>query len=126
MSKRRRTEYECKCICVIKGKEKKKKMVVRFNQIVTVPHCYPSVVRNTLEISIKVSIGVEVKFIVNAKGTRALVRGSAKVNVTPRAKVTMIVTSGVATMSAGTIVESMRGTGDSVSLIDVREVMGMG
>ena len=92
----------------------------------TVPHCYPSVVCNTSEIAIEVSIRVKVQFIVNAEGTRVVVGGSTKVNATTRAKVTTIVTCGVATMSAGTIVELMRGTGDSVSLIDVREAMGTG
>jgi len=83
MSKREKTEYECKCECVIKGKGKEKKMVVRFNRIVTVPHCYPSVVRNTLETSIKVSVGVEVKFIVIIKGASVVVRGGAKVDTLP-------------------------------------------
>jgi len=126
MSKRRRMEYECKCMCVIKGKEKKKKMVVRFNRIVTVPHCYPSVVRNTLEISIEIRIRVEVKFIVNIKGTSTAVRSSAKVDTTARAEVTVIITGGTAmAMVLDTVVKTMGGAGCSVSLIDVREAMSL-
>ena len=98
MSKRGKTEYECKCECVIKGKGEEKKMVVRFNRIVTVPHCYPSVVRNTLEISIEIGVGIKVKFIVNAKGTRASVRSGTKVDTTPRTEVTTVVTGGAAAM----------------------------
>src|SRR5882724_4645932 len=124
MSKRGKTEYECKCEYVIKGKGKEKKMVVRFNRIVTVPHCYPSVVRNTLETSIKVSVGVEVKFIVNIKGASAIVRGGAKVDTTPRTEVTAVVTGSAAmTMVLDTVVETMGGAGGSVSLVDVREAM---
>src|SRR5882724_13127439 len=96
MSKRGRTEYECKCICVIRGSKRKKKMVVRFNRIVTVPHCYPSVVHNTLETSIKVSVGVEVKFIIIIKGASVVVRGGAKVDTTPRTEVAAIVTGSAA------------------------------
>src|SRR5882724_3966015 len=124
MGKRRKTEYECKCECVIKGKEKEKKMVVRLNRIVTVPHCYPSVVRNTLETSIEISIGVEVEFIVNIKGTSAIVRGGAKIDTTPRTKMTAIVTGSAAmTMVLDTVVETMGSAGYSISLIDVREAV---
>src|SRR5882724_7735305 len=123
MSKRRRTEYKRKCECVIKGNGKEKKMVVRLNRIVTVPHCYSSVVLNTLEISVEVGVRVEVKFIVNIKGTSAAMRSSAKVDTTARAEVTAIITGGAAAMVLDTVVEAMGGVGCSVSLIDVREVM---
>jgi len=107
-----------------RGEEKEKKMVVRFIQIMTVPHCYPSVVLNTLEISIKVCIGVEVKFIVTGEGTRAVMRGSAEVNMTPRTEVTMIVTGITATaMVLDTVIKTMGGMSGGVSLIDVREAM---
>ena len=109
------------------GREREKKMVVRFNRIVTVPHCYPSVVRNTLETSIKVSIGVEVKFIVVIKGASVVVRGGAKVDTTPRTEVTAVVTGSAAmTMVLDTVVETMGGAGGSVSLVDVREAMSPG
>ena len=123
MSKWGRTEYECKCEYVIKGREKKKKLVVRY-RIVTVPHCYPSVVRNTLEITIKIGIRIKVQFIVNVEGTHVMMRGGSKVNVTPRTEVTMIVTGGAAAaMGLDTVVKTMRGVGGSISLIDVRKAM---
>ena len=90
----------------------------------TVPHCYLSVVCNTLEISIEVSVGVKVQFIVNVKGTCAMMRGGVKVNAATQTEVTEIVTCSAATMSVGTIVKMMGGVGGSVSLIDVREAMG--
>src|SRR5882724_9302117 len=125
MSKRRKTEYKCKCECVIKGKGKeKKKMVVRFNQIVTVPHCYLSVVRNTLETSIEISIGVEVEFIVTGERTHVAVWRGTEVNHTSRTEVTSIVTGDTRTMSPNTIVETMRGATGSVSLVNLREAMG--
>ena len=99
-------------------------MIVRLNQIVTVPHCYPSVVPNTLETSIEVRIRVEVKFIVNIKGTSAIVRGGAKVNTTPRTEMTAIVTGSAAmAMVLDTVVKTMGSAGCSVSLIDVREAV---
>ena len=124
MSKRGKTEYVHKCECVIRGRGKKKKLIVQLHQIVTVPHCYPSVVLNTLEISIEVSVRIEVQFIVNTKGTHAVMRGSTKVNATPRTKVTAIVTGGaMVAMGLDAVVKAMRGTGCSISLIDVREAM---
>jgi len=123
MSKRGRAEYECKCECIIKGRENKKKLIVRLHRIVTVPHCYPSVVLNTLEISIEVGVGVEVKFIVTGKGTRVAVRGSTEVNCTSRAKVTSIITCDTRMMGADAVFKTMGGAMDSVSLIDFREAM---
>ena len=123
MSKRKRTEYKCKCKCIIKGKGKEKKMVVRLNRIVTVPHCYPSVVRNTLEISIKVCVWIKVKFIITGEGTRAAVRSGTEINCTSRTEVTPIVTGNSGTMGSNTVVEPMRSAMDSVSLIDFREAM---
>ena len=89
----------------------------------TVPHRYPSVVLNTLEISIEVCIRVKVQFIVNIKGTCAMMRGGMKVNMTTWTKVTAIITCGAAMMSANTIVETMGGMGGSISLIDIREAV---
>jgi len=123
MSKWRKTEYKCKCECVIKRKGKEKEMVVRFNQIVTVPHCYPSVVRNTLETAIEISIGVEVEFIVTGEGTRMAVRSSMKVNRTTRTEVTSIVTRDTGAMGSDAVFELMRGATDGTSLIDFREAM---
>src|SRR5882724_5816206 len=121
MRKQRKTEYKCKCECVIRGRGKEKKMIVRFNRIVTVPHCYPSVVLNTLETSIEVSVGVEVKFIVTGKGTRVAVGGGTEINHTPRTEVTSIVTGNTGAMGSDTVFETMRGTTDSTSLIDFRK-----
>src|SRR5882724_3930266 len=118
MSKWRKTEYKCKCKCVIKEREKEKKMVVRFNRIVTVPHCYPSVVRNTLEISIEVSVGIEVKFIITSERTHATMRGSTEVDRTAHTEVTPIVTSDMRAMSSNAIVKAMRGATGTVPLID--------
>ena len=90
----------------------------------TVPHYYPSVVLNTLEIAIEIGVRVEVQFIINVKGTHAVMRGGSKVNVTPRTKVTTIVTGGVAlVVGLDAVVKTVGGMGGSVSLIDVREVM---
>src|SRR5882724_11912902 len=124
MSKRGRMEYECKCKCVIRGKEKEKKMVVRFNRIVTVPHCYPSVVLNTLEISIEVSVRVKVQFVITGKGTRVAMRGGTEIYCTSRTEVTPIVTSDAAAMSSNAIVETMGCVSESVSLVDIREAVG--
>ena len=99
-------------------------MVVRLNRIVTVPHCYVSVVLNTLEISIEVGVRVEVKFIVTGEGTRVTMRSSMEVNRTTRTKVTPIITCNTRAMGADAIVETMGGTTDSVSLVDFREAMG--
>jgi len=125
MSKRGRTEDEGKCKGVIKGSRRKKKMVVRLHRIVTVPHCYPSVVLNTLETSIEVGIGVEVKFIVTGKGTRVAVGGGTEINHTPRTEVTSIVTGNTGAMGLDTVFEMMGGATGSVSLIDFREAMSM-
>jgi len=91
----------------------------------TVPHCYLSVVRNTLEISIEVSIGIKVKFIVTGKGTRLAMRSSTEVSRTSGTKVTPIVTCDARTMGVDTIVKTMGSAMSSVSLIDLREAMGM-
>src|SRR5882724_4564721 len=90
-----------------KGKEKK--MVVRFNRIVTVPHCYPSVVLNTLEISIEVSVRVEVQFIVTGEGTCLAMRGGTEIDRTSRTEVTPIVTSDATAMSSNAVVKTMGG-----------------
>src|SRR5882724_2938999 len=100
MRKQRKTEYKCKCECVIRGRGKEKKMIVRFNRIVTVPHCHPSVVLNTLETSIEVSIGVEVEFIVTGEGTRVAVRSSTEIDRTTGTEVTSIVTSDTGAMGS--------------------------
>src|SRR5882724_11690582 len=124
MSKRRKTEYKCKCECVIRGRGKEKKMVVRFNRIVTVPHCYPSVVLNTLEISIEVSVRVEVQFVITGEGTRVAMRGGTEIYRTSRTEVTPIVTSDTTMMSSNAVVETMGCASDSTSLIDLREAVG--
>src|SRR5882724_2161485 len=124
MSKRRKTEYKRKCECVIKGKGKEKKMVVRFNRIVTVPHCYPSVVLNTLEISIEVSVRVEVQFVITGEGTRVAMRGGTEIYRTSGTEVTPIVTGDAAAMSSNAIVETMGCASDSISLVDIREAVG--
>ena len=123
MSKRGKMEYKCKCEYVIKGKRKEKKMVVRFNRIVTVPHCYPSVVLNTLETSIEVSVWIKVKFIVTGEGTCVAVRSSTEIDRTTGTEVTSIVTSDMATMSSDAVVEAKGRAADSVPLIDFREAM---
>src|SRR5882724_3660759 len=108
MSKRGRTEYKCKCECIIKGrKEKKKENGSPINRIMTVPHCYPSVVLNTLETAIGISIGVEVEFIITGEGTRVAVWRGTEVNRTSRTEVTSIVTSDTGVMSSDTVVKSM-------------------
>ena len=99
-------------------------MIVRFNRIVTVPHCYLSVVLNTLEITVEVSVRVEVKFIINVEGASAVVRSSAKIDTTSRTEVTAIVTGCAAmAMVLDTVVKTMGCAGRSVSLIDVREAV---
>ena len=90
----------------------------------TVPHYYPSVVCNTLEISIKVSVRVKVKFIVTGEGTCVVVRGGMEVNRTSGTKVTPIVTGDTGMMGSDTVVEMMRGATNSVPLIDFREAVG--
>ena len=90
----------------------------------TVPRCYPSVVPNTLEVSIEISVRVEVKFIINAKGTRAVMRGGSKVDMTPRTEVTAVITGGAIMMVVlDTVIETMGSAGCSVSLIDIREAI---
>ena len=98
-------------------------MVVRFNRIVTVPHCYPSVVLNTLETAIEVSVGVEVEFIVTGERTRVAVQRGTEVNRTSRTEVTSIVTSDATTMSSDAVVKAKRRAADSVPLVDFRETM---
>jgi len=98
-------------------------MVVRLNRIVTVPHCYPSVVLNTLEISIEVSVGVEVKFIIASEQTRVAMGCSAEINRTTRTKVTSIVTGDTGMMGSNTVFKPMGGATDSASLIDFGETM---
>src|SRR5882724_1998962 len=99
-------------------------MVVRLNRIVTVPRCYPSVVLNTLEISIEVSVRVEVQFVITGEGTRVAMRGGTEIYRTSRTEVTPIVTSDAAAMSSNAVVETMGCTSDSTSLIDLREAVG--
>src|SRR5882724_7730115 len=123
MSKRRKTEYKCKCECVIRGRGKEKKMVVRFNRIVTVPHCYPSVVLNTLEISIEVSVRIEVQFIITGEGTRVAMRGGTEIYCTSRTEVTPIVTGNAAAMSSNAVFKTMGRASDSVSLVDFGKTM---
>src|SRR5882724_3975654 len=125
MSKRGRTEYEGKCKGVIKGSRRKKKMVVRLSRIVTVPHCYPSVVLNTLEISIEVSVRVEVEFVIAGERTRVAMGCSAEVNRTTRTKVTSIVTRDTGAMGSNAVFKPMGGATDSTSLIDFGETMSM-
>ena len=98
-------------------------MIVRFNRIVTVPHCYPSVVLNTLETSIEVSVGVEVEFIVTGEGTRVAVRSSTEIDRTTGTEVTSIVTSDTGAMGSDAVFKSMGGATDSTSLIDLREAV---
>ena len=119
--------YRCKCDRVIKeGKRKENGSPI--NQIMTVPHCYPSVVRSTLEViahSIS-EVGIIVHTVVNAMTATTLMRGGMHVDVTGGAKVTVIVTTGARVMANDTIVEAMRGTGDGVPLINIGEAMGTG
>jgi len=91
---------------------------------VTVPHCYPSVVLNTLEITVEVGVRVEVEFIVTGKGTRVAVGSGMEVNCASRTKVTSIVTCNTGMMGSNAIVEMMGGVMDSVPLIDFREAVG--
>jgi len=92
---------------------------------VTVPHCYASVVLNTLEISIEVGVGVEVEFIVTSEGTHVAVRGSTEINRTARAEVTSIVTGNTRAMGSDAILKAMRGTSGGSPLINFREMVGM-
>ena len=91
----------------------------------TVPHCYPSVVHNTLEM---IAHGIsEVRIIIHTVidpiATSSLMRGGMHVNVTSRTKVTTIVTVGLGVMANETVVEVMRGVSDGVALINFREVV---
>ena len=89
----------------------------------TVPHCYPSVVLNTLETSIEIGVRIKVEFVVTGEGTCVAMRSSTEVDRTTRTEVTSIVTSDTGTMGSDAVFELMRGTTDSVSLIDFREAM---
>ena len=89
----------------------------------TVPHCYPSVVRNTSEITIEVSVRVEVQFIIDCKGTCAAMRSGVEVNAASRTEVTSIVTRDTRAMGSDAVFEPMRGATDRTSLINLREAM---
>ena len=129
MSKQRKTEYKCKCEVVIKGREKEKKNDSLLNRIVTVPHCYLSVVCNTLEV---IAHGIsEIRIIthtvIDPIFTSSLMRSGMHVDVTGRTEVTVIVTAGSGAMANDAIVKVMRGVSDSVTLmINFREMMSAG
>ena len=119
---------ECKRKCDLVIRERKRKEVGSpINQIVTVPHCYPSVVHNTLEIICHHIVGVRViVHVIETKGTSLVMRGGVEVNVTTRTEVTTVITQGTMTMGASAVVETMGGMGGGVALIDIREAMSMG
>ena len=92
----------------------------------TVPHCYPSVVHNTLEvITHGVSeVGVIIHTVINSITTPCLMRGSTHVDAIGRTKVTVIVTTGAGVVTNDTVVEAVRGTSNGIALVDIREAMG--
>jgi len=91
---------------------------------VTVPHCYPSVVLNTLETSIKVGVWVEVKFVITGEGAHVAMRSGTEVNCTSGTEVTSIVTGNMGMMGSDAVFETMGSAMDSVPLINFRETMG--
>jgi len=120
---------ECKHKCDLVIREGKRKEIGSLiNQIMTVPHCYPSVVHNTSEITVHVSVGVWVivHIVVDSKGTGLIMRSGAEVNMTTRTEMTMIIARSATMVGMGTIVKTMRGMSGSVALIDIREVMSAG
>ena len=90
----------------------------------TVPHCYPSVVRNTLEISIEIRVWVKVEFIITGKRARVAVGSGTEVNCTTGTEMTSIVTSDMGVMSSNAIVEMVRGVTGDIPLINFREAVG--
>ena len=104
-----------------KGKEKEIGSLI--NRIMTVPHCYPSVVHNTLEmITHRISeVRVIVHVVVDTMGATTMMRSGVQVDMTGGTEVTVIVTMSVGVMADDTVIEAMRGMGDSIPLINIRE-----
>ena len=94
----------------------------------TVPQCYPSVVCNTLEVIAHgiSEVGVVVHIVIDSMVASCLMRGGTHVDTTSGTKVTVIVTAGLGAMADDAVIKAVRGVGDGVPLIDIREMVSMG